>query len=452
MAAVILILWYRCPTEDYQDLPGRPDSQKFLAPAPVLDSNNPSTFCALPSNIITKWGCNYDTTIYNVSDVHFRLSYTETDGPEIFIKSNINSDTDGLTISIGNGADYHYSYEYNLNDISPDSYTLKIESFIPNVPEATVRHCKTCTQDLTLYLAGYPISTSSFKYDRDPPVYAVNDIMTLTWDAPDPGDVSPPPSFFYNYYIDSGETPFISCGTLKTNLAITLKSDEITSCSANKATLNLPPGTYGMSVSSGVKECQNSHRKMSQAPNFTVVECLGPNDCSDGFICDLDNKCVNSSISSPDLSVETGEDYCSNSNDFQVIWTTDCNTYTGLALCPSNFDYSVSVYNGDPNLEFFFDNINIDSGNVCDANQPKYCGSLSQSQTGDQTYTYTFTINPMLPVGTYNKTVSMFLRGNGESNEETDNTATDTVSVKGEGTSCGSNGYCNNGECDPLLQ
>jgi len=401
VAVVILILWYRCPTENFQKLPGRPDSQKFLAPAPVLSPANPSTFCSISSNITTKWGCNFDTTIYNVEDVHFKLSYTGSDNNEIVINSNITDETDGLTMT-NVGGDFHYSYDYSLTGVVPDYYILNIVSFVPNVPEATVRHCSTCTQDLKLLPSQYSPVPS---IDVDSAVYYYglegSRMINVTWvDAPVmyplPGEQT-----FYNLSLQD------SSGSVVNGTNIVLD--------------------YGQT------SYQYDPDDVGPGSDFQAVIYVTQNPDSGNPICTLDSSNSISgsfdilSFSMPSISTSPGNSYCTSDSNFQVVWSVDCSSYTGPASCPSDFDYSVHINDSDTGFDLFFDQLSIDGGSACDQEQPTYCGALTNTNN-----TYTFTIKPMLPVGNYDQTVSMFLPDpdQGESNEEVSDTSPSPAVVK----------------------
>ncbi len=162
VAVVILILWYRCPTVDYERLPGRPDSLRHLAPDPCLGSSNPSTFCELPG-ITTKWGCNYDTTIYDVNDVYFSLVYIGIDGDHS-INKNINYETDNLTIT-NNEAFFYYTYSYDPPDIPYGDYTLKMQSFVPNAPESRAGDCSARRRGHPSCVCAQPVTLLSGQYN-----------------------------------------------------------------------------------------------------------------------------------------------------------------------------------------------------------------------------------------------------------------------------------------------
>ena len=120
---------------------------------------------------------------------------------------------------------------------------------------------------------GYPIPRGSIRYDRDPPVYAINDTMTLTWDSPDTTGVYPAPNFSYNWYINEGE---FSCGTgANRTTTIILKSGYVGVCSeSGSRTISLNSGDYSLSVTSAVLNCQNTgaiHRENTWALDFTVI-------------------------------------------------------------------------------------------------------------------------------------------------------------------------------------
>jgi hypothetical protein len=136
----------------------------------------------------------------------------------------------------------------------------------------------------------------------------------------------------------------------------------------------------------------------------------------------------------PTISANSGGDYCTTDTNFQVVWNVDCSTYVGPASCPSDFDYSVHLNDSNSGFDLFFDQLYVGGGSVCDQDQPTYCGTLTSTNG-----TYTFTINPMLPVGNYSQTVSMFLPdpGAGESNEEVSDTSPNpgTVQAPGDGKS-----------------
>ncbi len=400
VAVVILILWYRCPTKDYHHLPGRPDSQKFLAPAPVLNPVNPDTFCSLSSNIFTKWGCNYDTTIYDVSNIHFRLSYTGNDNNEIFINQNIADDTNGLTID-NQGSNYYYTYEYSLSEMLPDYYTLKIESFVPNVPEATVRHCSTCTQDLTLLPTQYD-QVSSIKTDNTTYHYGLqgSGLINVSWTDTSIDYPLTKEQTFYNLSIED------SSGVTVGGTSVILEYGQVS--------YQYDPNTIG--IGTGLKAVIYTTQNPDTDPDRRICTVDSPKTLSGSF--DV------VAFSMPIISANPGGDYYTTDADFLVTWNVDCSSYAGPASCPSDFDYSIHINDPDSRFDLFFDQIYSGSGSICDQNQPNYCGTLSNTNG-----TYTFTIN-MLPVGTYDQTVSMFLPGVGESNEEVHDTAPFPAEVK----------------------
>ena len=133
---------------------------------------------------------------------------------------------------------------------------------------------------------GYRIPDGGIRYDRDPPVYAINDKMTLTWDAPDTTGVYPAPDFLYKWSIDRN----IFCGTGSSRSAtIILKSGAANVCSG-EPTISLDPGTHSLYVQDRVSNCQdtgNIHREATWAPDFTVVQpvILPPVITKDGNSC-----------------------------------------------------------------------------------------------------------------------------------------------------------------------
>ena len=379
VAIVIIILWYRCPTVDYERLPGRPDSQKFLAPAPVLNDRNLYTFCDLPLTISTGWGCNFDTTIYNVSDIHFNLSYIDSNGNEIPINNNIANDTDGLDIT-NVEADYNYIYEYSLNDISPGHYTLKIESFVPNVPEATVRHCDTCTQDLTLLPSQYePVSevrlNQTFWYEQPHGQSHIDP----RWDIPTLSPLLNENDTFYHLSIED-ENGNLVPGTTVVDIAY-----DVTLHSYGPSTIPVGDGYQVV-----IYVYNNSNQICTGNSNETR---------SDPF--DI----VPSSMPTPTV---TSEQYCSSALNFPVEWNFDCTEYAGPGECPDDFRYSVHVSDVNQGFDLFFDNILNSSASTDDtyySDDESHSGKLTVNPTNN----YAFTITPMLPLGTYTMIVSMFI-------------------------------------------
>ena len=408
VAVVILILWYRCPTEDYHSLPGRPDSQKFLAPAPVLNPVNPSTFCDIPLTITTKWGCNFETTIYNVDNVHFRLSYIDSNSNEIPINDNITDDTDGLSIDNA-GADFHYSYEYSLSGISPDYYTLKIESFVPNVPEATVRHCSTCTQDLTLLPSQYnSVSVVNLNQEVWYNVPHGQVHIDPTWPTPPLSPLLNENDTFYHLSIEDADHVPVP-GTTVNDIVF----DTTRETNMYKYSPTIVPVGVGYQVVIYVGNNSNDictgNSSETRSATFSIVE-----------------------ASMPIPQVTSGGDnkYCILDASFPVKWNFACGNYTGAGDCPTSFSYSVHVSDEDQSFDLFFDNIlnsSAGTGDIYESNDGSHSGILNVKATNN----YTFAITPMLPAGTYTMIISIFVMSslNGEPvvDQESDNSEQDPM-------------------------
>ncbi len=190
--------------------------------------------------------CNVDGNIYY-------YSYTFTDG----------ADAGNYIISITANTAYKGGDKYLSDRSKPTFYAVYQKHDQPYlIPEGTIL------------------------YDRDPPVYTTNDVMKLSWDAPDTTGVYPTPYFSYNWRIDSND---FSCATTTSRqTTINLKSGATKSCSP--PTYSIATGSHSFLVeATDVSPCGSSDDKgTTHAPNFIVVDCLQDGDCSEGLVCDTD--------------------------------------------------------------------------------------------------------------------------------------------------------------------
>ena len=185
-----------------------------------------------------------------------------------------------------------FFYKYNFGNVVAGIYTITLTTDAPYNGGDKQSSDPSKATKYTVYQypdPPYKIPDGGIYYDRDPPIYKTNDTMVISWDPAPIGDAYPDPTNIinYNWYINVGDGHF-SCGTgTHTSTTITLKDGANKSCSP--PTYSFDPGQYSLSIQTGMFDCYPPNQT-TYAPNFTVVECLDDDDCSNGDVC-VDNTC-----------------------------------------------------------------------------------------------------------------------------------------------------------------
>nr|QBK85613.1 MAG: hypothetical protein LCMAC101_02080 [Marseillevirus LCMAC101] len=244
---------------------------------------------------------------------------------------------------------YYYSYTFPKGS-APGTYDIDITTGAKY--EGRGEKIYSEASDPTTYTVihypegGYAVPDGSITYDRNPPTYKkTNDVMKLTWDAPDTTGIVPVPKFHYNLYIDPSLSGTRSC-YVGSNLSATINiigGGTSMTCSGgggSEITTSLDLGEHTLAIQCSLVGCQRGHPSPMTYVNFTVVDCLANEDCSGDLICDEYGTCTgctedsqcSSGHCADNICVECTEDsQCSSGHCADNICTpctTNCFKYT----------------------------------------------------------------------------------------------------------------------------
>ncbi len=246
-------------------------------------------------------GCDIDDVI----TLYWCMDFTED--PEYNPLTSGNPD---FTINV-NGTDHYksdevenenvrdvYFYSYNFDKgADPGVYTITVQADSPYNGGDKQSSDPSVSTKFSIYQYDSTYSASNLRYDRDPPVYSVNDTVIVSWDPPVFTGDGPIPLF--NYITDFGGND-LDCGTCRSTQA-TIKlvpglDEKVCTCTDKQ--MSISPGTHPFSVRTGIDGCngipnERTSSSIVRSPvDFTVVNCLNDNECGSGLYCDPDGNCT----------------------------------------------------------------------------------------------------------------------------------------------------------------
>ena len=296
-----------------------PFNIEMYVPAPTIVRDGSSCTYAPDMKI-----CDIDNILTIHWCVDFSGSYKPSAGDDPNFLINVTGDANDdreLTDVVEDDNDrniYHYSYAFGRAD--PGIYNIKVTTKLyDQLSEGSDSDSSLYT--IYPYSAGY--HARNLIYDRDLPVYSVNDTMTVSWDPPDTTDLYPVPIFNYTVYFDWGVYGSQGCGTCqKSHATFTLESGAAKICTCTERKVSMFPGDHTFSVKTGIAGCNEGTEwahSLVQGPNFTVVDCLDNNDCGDLFCdtsrdggtcvgCVEDSQCSGEKVCIDDTCVQCRDD------------------------------------------------------------------------------------------------------------------------------------------------
>jgi len=266
---ILIIRFYSCPSRDHNIL-WRPESDSYKAPNIEFTNSDGSSLkvpyigCSDVKDFSIYWVCDYSTTIYNPSTVHFNLATIATLSNGIAtsllpINNNISPSDSNVVVNDTDNPVVRYTYTYKLGEedsLKPGGYTLYINSFVPqgeNVPKGQKADSDITEGNMVVYDSKVEdvrdITINGCTEDCE--VYITDD-LTVAWER-GLEKYEPSPEINYTVTLKSEENGTLSSQQTR-DLYFVFKSETV------------PVGTYKAVVQAHNLICNTSSNRVSSEP------------------------------------------------------------------------------------------------------------------------------------------------------------------------------------------